>query len=505
MAQFVISQHQNVNPWKMVLSLFKFRPTPALASSAALKQTLDSHWRTQLSLLILVVLQILSVPFRIIGRSVELLLNTLSVNGGLFRLVCLLLMGKPIKKPSDVPSQNYSFIGHVDWRTTLDGDLAVEHSGKSDKLYRIISGSLFPETKRGPLLMVELCVMSSKLAYENAEVIENVVTKKWKMNFVGQYNCWNECQRRKSTQVFVFTDRAEDANVLVVAFRGTEPFNTYDWSTDFDFSWYELPMLGRVHVGFLEALGLGDRNDLETFVQVQTKISEPQNSRPGDSFSGLSKDVIADEDKLIAFDVVTMKIKKILQSNKNARLYITGHSLGGALACLYPALLFCKQVDQVTDRIDGVYTFGQPRVGNKEFSRFVNEKLCSPDNRYFRVVYCNDMVPRVPFDDPVSQFKHSGLCWYFDSFYSGSIISEEPNKNYFSLLYVLPMEMIAIWELIFSFFIAKIHGDSYRESGSSTLFRVVGLLQPGAAAHSPVNYVNAVRLGIKAHRSNASQ
>ncbi|KAJ7556792.1 hypothetical protein O6H91_05G098900 [Diphasiastrum complanatum] len=57
-------------------------------------------------------------------------------------------------------------------------------------------------------------------------------------------------------KVFMITNLAEDANVVLVAFGGTESFNNYDWSMDFDFSWYELPMLVRVHVGFLEALVL---------------------------------------------------------------------------------------------------------------------------------------------------------------------------------------------------------------------------------------------------------
>lgn len=68
------------------------------------------------------------------------------------------------------------------------------------------------------------------------------------MNFVGSYNCWNEFLKEDNTQVFVFTERAHDAKAIVVAWRGTEPFNAMDWSTDFDFSWYNFKNMGNVHV-----------------------------------------------------------------------------------------------------------------------------------------------------------------------------------------------------------------------------------------------------------------
>lgn len=59
-----------------------------------------------------------------------------------------------------------------------------------------------------------------------------------------------------------------------MAWRGTESFNGYDWSTDFDFSWYKLQGMGLVHIGFLEALGLVDRNSMESFTKLETNCAK---------------------------------------------------------------------------------------------------------------------------------------------------------------------------------------------------------------------------------------
>jgi hypothetical protein len=84
-------------------------------------------------------------------------------------------------------------------------------------------------------------------------------------------------------------------------------------------------------------------------------------------------------------------------------LYITGHSLGGAMAVLAAARLLGQGFDNTGTSIDpgwakgvakGVYTFGQPMVGDPAFARFC-EKSFGTD-LLFRHVFRDDVVPHAP-------------------------------------------------------------------------------------------------------------
>ena len=63
-------------------------------------------------------------------------------------------------------------------------------------------------------------------------------------------------------------------------------------------------------------------------------------------------------------------------------LYITGHSLGGALALIATKFL-------ASDSLGACYTFGSPRVASSEFGDEVKTPI-------YRVVNAADLVPRVP-------------------------------------------------------------------------------------------------------------
>jgi predicted lipase len=56
-------------------------------------------------------------------------------------------------------------------------------------------------------------------------------------------------------------------------------------------------------------------------------------------------------------------------------IFITGHSLGGALATLFYSLYlsYVKTIDSYNKNIHHI-SFGSPRVGNHEFSKYIKSK-----------------------------------------------------------------------------------------------------------------------------------
>ncbi|EFJ32399.1 hypothetical protein SELMODRAFT_12604, partial [Selaginella moellendorffii] len=421
-------------------------------------------WRARFSLFMLRSVRSVSQPLKHFGRWVEKAINLCASNGGILRTLYTLSMDpQALVDPSEDSESYLTFNGHMEPRISL------LQAPSSQRLCLSC-----PDSKA----VADVCAMASKVAYENPKFIEFVVNQNWKMHLLGTYNCWNEFQKKNSTQAFIFADRETDAGAIVLAFRGTEAFNAYDWCTDLDFSWYELPQLGRVHLGFLEALGLGDRNRMQSFQ--------------------------SDETKLLAYDHISAELVTILRKHRNAKLYITGHSLGGALATLFTAMLFYNREenrvfynteDDVARRLAALYTFGQPRVGDKSFASVMDTSLNKPTMRYFRVVYNNDMVARVPFDNSLFGFKHFGNCCYFTYNYSLQILPDEPFRNFFSPVYMVLSRLYALFELVQSFFMSYRYGGEFSETRLSTVARIAGLLVPGIAGHSLVNYINCVRLG----------
>ncbi|WP_417789243.1 lipase family protein [Terasakiella pusilla] len=84
-----------------------------------------------------------------------------------------------------------------------------------------------------------------------------------------------------------------------------------------------------------------------------------------------------------AFEAVRPDIETTLSQSalKDLPLYITGHSLGGAIAIVATYVL-------ASDRIAACYTFGAPRVGNMEFGQSIKVPI-------YRFINANDIVPHL--------------------------------------------------------------------------------------------------------------
>ncbi|XP_038883943.1 triacylglycerol lipase OBL1-like isoform X1 [Benincasa hispida] len=402
-----------------------------------------------LSIIVLKLLRFFDKPLALLGFLLESSLNFLSANGGFSGVLFNFLRFK-LKIPDSSSAEYLSMIGHLDSRVTLDKSIKpgdVNYFGA-------------------------LCMMASKLAYENEAHVTQTVNNIWKMEFLGFFNFWNDYQEKCSTQAFMMRDKKVDHDTIIVSFRGTEPFNADDWSSDFDISWYEIKGMGKIHGGFMKALGL------------QKCIGWPKEIKRQDH-----------QRRSLAYYTLREKLKELMKENERTRFVVTGHSLGGALAILFPSILVFHEEKLLLERLEGVYTFGQPRVGDREFGEFMVKSLSQYNIRYYRFVYGFDMVPRLPLDDKALMFKHFGPCIYFDWNYDAQILEEEPFKNYFSIVGAVLMRIHACLEIGRSFTIAWRRGKDYEEKVFFRIVRLFGLLLPGIPAHCPQDYVNSTRLG----------
>ncbi|CAL9238514.1 unnamed protein product [Arabidopsis halleri] len=419
------------------------------------------RWIIFVSIVVQKLLIILRKPLSFLGFALGFWLNLPSSNGGFFKIFLNLVKGRFIW-PEKTSATFASVNGNLDQKLELG-------LGRSIKI---------GDERYKPLLSI----MASKLSYENENFIRSVFQDHWQMDLLGFYSCPNDYDQTRSTEVIVIRDTKENPNLIVVSFRGTDPFNANDWCTDLDLSWYEVIMnknrhdvmnVGKIHGGFMKALGLPKEGWYEEINSDQTQNKTSQ----------------------LAYYTILRQLKEVFDQNPTSKFILTGHSLGGALAILFTAVLMMHDEKEMLERLEGVYTFGQPRVGNEDFGNYMKDKLKEFDVKYKRYVYCNDMVPRLPFDDKTLMFKHFGDCLYCNSFYKGKVEEEEPNKNYFNIFWVIPKILNAVWELIRSFIISCWQGKEYREGWLLTCFRLVALLIPGLPAHFPNEYVNVALLG----------
>lgn len=104
---------------------------------------------------------------------------------------------------------------------------------------------------------------------------------------------------------------------------------------------------------------------------------------------------------LTAWDSIKLKLQELLftqEIEKDVPLYLTGHSLGGALA-----VISSKDIDGWGFNLKEVYTFGSPRVSTRQ----LESQIPCP---IYRVVNENDPIPRLP--PALLGYRHIGELHY---------------------------------------------------------------------------------------------
>ncbi|CAN6276251.1 unnamed protein product [Urochloa humidicola] len=166
------------------------------------------------------------------------------------------------------------------------------------------------------------------------------------------------------TQVAIWRDSSRRR--LVVAFRGTEQSKWKDLRTD----------LMLVPAGLNpERLG----GDFKQEVQVHSGFLG--------AYDSVRNRIMA----LITY-AVGYQDEDDAENIPRWHVYVTGHSLGGALATLLALELSSSQMAKNGVIFVTMYNFGSPRVGNRRFAEVYNAKVKDS----WRVVNHRDIIPTVP-------------------------------------------------------------------------------------------------------------
>jgi len=218
---------------------------------------------------------------------------------------------------------------------------------------------------------------AANLVYSDLSYIKEISVRRWGVQDLENFRYFNNPER--DTQAFMFKTK----DFAIVTFRGSQEMK--DWGTN-----------------------ARTRFEKFTLVTQMEPLEEDFTEPIGQVHRGFQA----------AWQSVEEGVLKQLEiwgagRKSNFPIFICGHSLGGALATVAAASL----VKQGLKNIRGVYTFGQPRVGDLVF---VNEISRMLKGKVFRFVNNNDIVPHVPPPylpwNPTHIYIHLGTMFYFNAF-----------------------------------------------------------------------------------------
>lgn len=89
-----------------------------------------------------------------------------------------------------------------------------------------------------------------------------------------------------------------------------------------------------------------------------------------------------------------------LKNHPGKEIWITGHSMGGAIG-----LHIACELESIGIGPVKIFTFGSPRVGNRDYVKLIK-------STHHRFVNCNDLVPKMPIS--WIGYRHHGNLYYLN-------------------------------------------------------------------------------------------
>ncbi|SDN33179.1 Lipase (class 3) [Streptomyces sp. cf386] len=188
-----------------------------------------------------------------------------------------------------------------------------------------------------------------------------------------------------ASAAYLVQDR--DRRIAILAYRGTQPEDIISILTDADVrpEMLAVELAGRrheVHAGFYRNVR-ATRHLVIRALERALRGESVNPDEPGTRGDGLEA------------------------------LYITGHSLGGAMAALMAVTLVHEpRYRHITDKLKGVYTFGQPMVGGPDLARACAEAPGPLSDRLLRYIFDRDVVPALP-PRPVGPYAPFGREFHY--------------------------------------------------------------------------------------------
>ena len=238
----------------------------------------------------------------------------------------------------------------------------AHHAKKMNKQFSYGSNSL---TETGKAVSQQLAVADQKI---------NQVANEWGLNYASV----SELATNTSPLCGAFWH--PDYNFIILAFKGTDPVEFKEWAIDFTFDYTDgrgwLPGFDKVHAGFYNQLfpqKLNHATGAFPYTEIRTSLNE-----------------------------IAAQIRATSYSD-HINLYVTGHSLGAALASVFYSRAIASPKDfgqteagQNQIYVRDAYCFGTPIVGDpaciSAFNQSIHDRDLDHPQSLWRVTNRRDAV-----------------------------------------------------------------------------------------------------------------